>query len=70
MTFVLLLSLANAGPVDWLSVDLDIVESGAQFVERKSEPTYQVGFGIDFPVHVQTVRMTKSSLFFYLTVYP
>ena len=59
MIFVLLLPLVTAGPVDWLSVDLDIAESGAQFVERKSEPTYQVGLGIDFPVPVQTARMQK-----------
>ena len=59
MIFVLLLPLVTAGPVDWLSVDLDIAESGAQFVERKSEPTYQVGLGIDFPLPVQTARMQK-----------
>ena len=56
MIFALLVSSVLSGPIDWLATDLNIAESGIEFVERKSAETYQVGFGVDFPVPVQVSK--------------
>ena len=53
MIFALLISSVISGPIDWLATDLNIAESGIEFIERKSPETYQVGLGVDFPVPVQ-----------------